>query len=160
MKKLTTLTLCFAVLTLMLFTGCQNPSEHTTTTTSTGESSATVTLTIRCDTIENRENYSHIPNDGVILGATEYAIEQGDSAYDLICKAAEEENLIVATDGDPASPYITGISNIFGGDFGELSGWLFYVNGESPSVGCADYTLCDGDSVEWLYTCNMGEDLS
>ena len=37
-------------------------------------------------------------------------------------------------------------------EHGKSSGWLYYVNGELPKVGIADYTLKAGDKVEWLYT--------
>jgi hypothetical protein len=30
--------------------------------------------------------------------------------------------------------------------------WMYYVNGEMPSVGADAYELVDGDSVEWKYT--------
>ena len=36
---------------------------------------------------------------------------------------------------------------------------MYRVNGETPSVGCAEYALSDGDQVEWLYTCDLGNDL-
>ena len=44
-------------------------------------------------------------------------------------------------------------------DFGDLSGWVYHVNGISPSRGCGDYVLSDGDRIEWLYTCELGHDL-
>lgn len=55
--------------------------------------------------------------------------------------------------------YIEGINNIFEMDFGKASGWIYTVNGESPSVGCANYKLSDGDETEWHYTCENGKDL-
>ena len=51
------------------------------------------------------------------------------------------------------SVYIEGINNIYEFDCGELSGWLYKVNNESPGVGCSLYKLKDGDVVEWIYTC-------
>ena len=36
---------------------------------------------------------------------------------------------------------------------------MYFINGESPSVGCSDYQLSDGDRVEFAYTCDMGADL-
>ncbi|MGM9626294.1 MAG: DUF4430 domain-containing protein [Eubacteriales bacterium] len=45
-------------------------------------------------------------------------------------------------------------------DFGDLSGWIYKVNGETPSVGCGDYVLSDGDEIAWLYTCDLGNDLN
>ncbi|HBL41503.1 MAG TPA: hypothetical protein DDY98_08090, partial [Ruminococcaceae bacterium] len=34
-----------------------------------------------------------------------------------------------------------------------------YVNGKMAPVGCGAYELKAGDKVEWLYSCNFGEDL-
>ena len=33
------------------------------------------------------------------------------------------------------------------------------VNGWYPNYGCSKYTLEDGDTVEWRYTCNLGRDV-
>ena len=56
--------------------------------------------------------------------------------------------------------YIEGISYLYEYDCGDLSGWMYRVNGEIPSVGCGEYRLRDGDCVEWLYTCDLGNDLN
>ena len=55
--------------------------------------------------------------------------------------------------------YIAGINYLYEFEYGDLSGWIYHVNGVSPSVGCADYILKDGDAIEWLYTLNLGEDV-
>ena len=44
-------------------------------------------------------------------------------------------------------------------DFGDLSGWIYHVNGFAPPVGCGEYVLEDGDKIEWLYSCDIGNDL-
>ena len=38
-------------------------------------------------------------------------------------------------------------------------GWLYHVNGQSPDVTCSDYQLQPGDKVEFLYSCDWGQDL-
>ncbi|MBQ8149726.1 MAG: DUF4430 domain-containing protein [Clostridia bacterium] len=43
--------------------------------------------------------------------------------------------------------------------YGELSGWMFFVNGQSASRSCDQYLLQDGDVISWQYTCEMGNDL-
>ena len=58
-----------------------------------------------------------------------------------------------------SSYYISGIDNLYEFQFGDLSGWMYLVNGETPSVGCGEYKLSDGDTVQWLYTCDIGNDL-
>ena len=56
-------------------------------------------------------------------------------------------------------PYIAGINYIYEMDFGDLSGWVYHVNGITPSRGCGEYVLEPGDRIEWLYTCELGNDL-
>ncbi len=42
---------------------------------------------------------------------------------------------------------------------GNLSGWMYSVNGWFPNYGCSRYALKDGDIVEWRYTCDLGYDV-
>ena len=55
--------------------------------------------------------------------------------------------------------YIKGIGYLYELAHGDLSGWVYLVNEESPSVGCASYTLSDGDTIVWHYTLNQGKDI-
>ncbi len=36
---------------------------------------------------------------------------------------------------------------------------MYSVNGIFPSVGCSSYELETGDNIEFIYTCNFGEDI-
>ncbi len=121
-----------------------------------------VTITIRCDTISDAAG-GHIPRDGVILPVTEYLIEEGDTVYDILIEAAKEHGVSVENHGSASGAhgmvYIAGINYIYEQQFGELSGWIYHVNGVSPSYGCGDYVLSDGDVIEWLYTRDLGRDL-
>ena len=54
--------------------------------------------------------------------------------------------------------YVEGIGNLYAFDGGELSGWVYAVNGIFPEVSASAYTLADGDTVEWMYTCDLGRD--
>lgn len=115
-----------------------------------------VTLTIRCDTIVGRAE--HIPENGVILDVTEFDISDGDTVYTVLIEAAKQYKLHIENDGG-AYVYISGIEYIYEFDFGDLSGWMYLVNGKVPSVGVGEYKLQDGDVVEWRYTCDLGEDI-
>ena len=44
-----------------------------------------------------------------------------------------------------------------GGDFGDMSGWMFEVNGEMAEVGCSQYELSAGDVVTWTYVTEFTE---
>lgn len=122
-----------------------------------------VTMTIRCDTIVGKKESEYIPSDGVILPLTEFQIEDGDTVFDILVEAARTYSIQMENEGSAAGAhgmvYISGIHYLYEFDFGDLSGWVYRVNGVSPSVGCGDYTLSDGDRIEWLYTCDLGNDV-
>lgn len=119
----------------------------------------TVTLTIRCDTVVGKTDSEYVPSDGAILDAVEFEIEENETVYDILTEAAREYNIQMENKGSEGMVYIAGIHYLYEFDFGDLSGWMYFVNGETASVGCEDYVLSDGDKIEWLYTCNMGKDL-
>ena len=58
-----------------------------------------------------------------------------------------------------ADGYVSGLGYLYEFDLGPLSGWMFFVNGRTSSVGASDYTLQEGDTVEWRYTRALGEDI-
>lgn len=124
-----------------------------------------VTLEIRCDTLLTQtglreEVASLLPADGVLLAQAEYHLPDGATAYTLLEQAAKLEGLVISTTGSGSSIYITSIGGIAEQDAGSLSGWIYDVNGEIPSLGCGSYSLAPGDAVRFLYTCDLGEDLS
>ena len=114
----------------------------------------TVTICINCEVIKEN-NKKHIPKDGIILKETEVEIENGDTVYDVLSEVCKKENILFSAN----MGYIEGINNIFETDFGKSSGWLYFINGEAPPIGCESYKLADGDKIEWHYTCNSGKDL-
>ena len=124
----------------------------------------TVTMTIRCDTIVGKSDSEYIPEDGCILDVTEFQIEQGDTVFDVLNEAAQTYGLQVENTGSSGSAhglvYIAGINYIYEMDFGDLSGWVYHVNGITPSRNCGEYVLSDGDAIEWLYTTELGHDLN
>ncbi len=117
-----------------------------------------VTISVRCDTVKNK-NAAHIPENGIILDETVIGIEGGESVYDVLCEAANKNGILFEVSGSGKSVYVEGIGNIYEFDFGDLSGWMYYVNGESPSVGCGDFLLSSGDKIEWHYSCELGKDI-
>jgi len=118
-----------------------------------------VVFSVRCDTVSGKTESEYIPADGVILENTEFAIAEGDTVYDILIEAAKKYGIQVENSGVEGMAYITGINYLYEFQFGDLSGWVFLVNGERPSVGCDSYILRDKDVVEWLYTCELGNDL-
>lgn len=117
----------------------------------------TVTLEIRCDTVAGRT--PALPQDGVILPETSFDIAQGDTVYTILTDAARSHGIHLESSGMPGMIYIAGMAQLYEFDYGDLSGWMMFVNGESPSVSCDQYRLSGGEKIQWLYTCEMGNDL-
>lgn len=123
----------------------------------------TVTIAIRCDTVVEKSDAAHIPADGVILPVTTVSLCRGETVYDILIQVARAYRIQVENKGTVTGvrdmAYISGIGYLYEMDFGDYSGWVYYVNGTSGSIGCGDYVLEDGDRIEWLYTCDLGNDL-
>ncbi len=129
--------------------------------------SYTCTLSIECSTIFNNlsmldENKRELlPSDGVILAAQRVTFYEGESVYDVLARTCRENGIHMEASFTPLynSSYIEGIGNLYEFDCGSLSGWTYRVNGWYPNYGCSRYRLCDGDTIEWRYTCDLGRDI-
>ncbi len=125
-------------------------------------------LSVRCDTILSnfkklkREKIPLVPTNGVIYAETELEFTTGESAFDILRRTMREEKIHMEFNETPSykSAYVEGINNLYEFDCGELSGWIYKVNGEIMNVGCSQYTLKPGDKIEWLYTCDFGRDVN
>ena len=122
-----------------------------------GQPIGTVTMQIRCDTLP--AGTENLPPDGVILPETAFPLWQGDTVYDLLTRAARQNRLQLDTSGAQGMMYVSAIQYLYEQAHGELSGWMYLVNGASSSKGCDQYTPMPGDSILWAYTCDMGADL-
>jgi hypothetical protein len=123
----------------------------------------TVTISIRCDTVIGQPGAAHLPSDGQILPEVSVPICEGETVFDILTQVAAEHRLRIQNTGVTASSaalaYVTAINDLKEYDYGDLSGWVYFVNGISPSVGCGEYRLQDGDRITFAYTCNLGEDV-
>lgn len=143
---------------VVLLTDITLPENYYGSVHSKENSIGTVTMSIRCDTVAGK-NAAHIPENGTILDTAEFEIENGDSVYDILLEASKKYEIHVETSGADSTVYVEGIANIYELDFGDLSGWMYWVNGSSPTVSCGEYELSPGDEIEWFYTCDMGMDI-
>ena len=102
-----------------------------------------------------------VPSDGVLLPETTVAFSEGDTVFDVLQQVCRAQGIHMESTWTPAynSAYIEGIGNLYEFDCGELSGWMYSVNGVWPDYGCSGYTLHDGDTVVWSYTCDLGRDV-
>lgn len=133
--------------------------------------SETVTLSIRCDTVLQHygdlppalQSEEFVPPDGVILPPTEYVLREGDTVFDILDRAVRYNRIQMEFQGAEKNPfgsvYIQGIHYLYEFSCGPLSGWMYRVDGEFPHYGCSRYRLHDGQRIEWIYTCDLGQDI-
>lgn len=131
------------------------------------EKAMTCTLSVSCSTIlDNMENLDTekielVPDDGVILAETVVTFYDGESVFDVLQREMKNNKIHFEFVNTPIynSAYIEGIHNLYEFDCGELSGWMYKVNGWFPNYGCSRYKIQDGDVIEWVYTCDLGRDV-
>ncbi len=125
------------------------------------------TLSVSCETILNNKDKLNpdkkdiVPEDGVIFPATEVVFYEGESVFNVLLREMKKSKIHMEFVMTPLynSNYIEGIANLYEFDCGELSGWIYKVNGWVPNYGCSRYSLKDGDVIEWVYTCDLGRDV-
>jgi len=124
-------------------------------------------LSVSCKTILSNmsklapEKHSLVPVDGVIFAKKEVEFFVGESVFDVVKREMVSNKIHFEFSTTPAynSSYIEGINNLYEFDCGELSGWIYRVNGKTASYGSSSYQLSDGDNVEILYSCDLGRDI-
>ena len=127
----------------------------------------TCTFSISCATLLDNmdsipaEKRELIPEDGWILPVQTVTFTEGDSVFDVLQAVTRENKIHMEYEDTPLykSAYIEGIANLYEFDAGNESGWMYSVNGWFPNYGCSRYELQDGDTVEWVYTCDFGDDV-
>lgn len=131
------------------------------------ENQNTCTMLIECSTIlEHKQKLKAgseklVPKDGIIYRKKEVTFKKGDSVFDILLREVKKNKIHMEYSDNAAykSSYIEGINNLYEFDCGELSGWMYCVNGKYPNYGCNRYIIKRGDQIEWHYTCDLGRDL-
>lgn len=132
-----------------------------------GAAAHTCTLSISCGTILGNmdhldsEKTELVPEDGWLLKAETVAFYEGESVFNVLQRTCKQRGIHMEFENTPLynSAYIEGIGNLYEFDAGDLSGWMYKVNGWFPNYGCSRYQLKDGDRIEWVYTCDLGNDV-
>ena len=83
--------------------------------------------------------------EGTTVESTdEYTVAKDASALD----ALQATDLDVTVEDGQYGAYVTSVDGLAAEG---SNGWLYSVNGESPTVSAGDYKLADGDTVTWSY---------
>ena len=142
----------------------QAPAESETT--AEPERSA-CTISISCATLLDKLDTlpaavsELVPADGWILAPVQEEFSDAESVLDILLRVAQREGIHLEYAGTAMgnSAYLEGIGNIYEFDAGELSGWMYSVNGEFPNYGCGQYFPQPGDVIKLVYTCDLGADV-
>ena len=108
--------------------------------TSKGEAVGSVTLSVECEAA-GKTFFPSAPVD----------IHDGDTAFDVLLRIANENRIAVAYSRPYGDVYVSAIGGVSEFDYGATSGWMYSVNGVSPSVSASAYTLKSGDVLVWYY---------
>jgi len=123
----------------------------------------TCVLKVECsDILKNMDKLDNdklgiIPEDGNIFAEKEVTFTDGENVFDVLERELKNKKIHFEFAGIPGSDskYIKGIANIYEFDCGELSGWTYKVNSESPNVGAGEYLVKENDRIEWIYSCDL-----
>ncbi len=143
-------------------------ANDTATTETINEEALYCTLSVSCHSVFensdklNQEKVMILPQDGIIFPETKVVYYDGESAFNILTRELKKNKIHIDFVNSPIynTVYIKGISNLYEKDCGELSGWLYMVNGTVPGYGCSQYILKPGDKIEFIYTCNSGRDVA
>ncbi len=122
------------------------------------------TISIKCNSIlknidklaEGKNKY--VPANGTILSTSKVEFKEGETAFDVTKRACSAAGIQMEYKYSPiyGSYYVEGINHLYEFDCGNESGWKYKVNGWYPNYGSSEYSLKNGDSIVWYYTCDGG----
>lgn len=139
------------------------PDRNQSSTTTQG--TATVSIDILTG-LRNLNAFSsnmrgRIPSNGYFLNPTKISITPGESVWDVTQRAANQYGISIRKEFTPKynSIYIQAINGIGEYNGGERSGWMYNINGIYPNRGASAIKVKDGDTIQWRYTMDYGNDI-
>lgn len=98
----------------------------------------------------------HIPASGIMLKESKIKVKKSSNAYDVLVTACKLNKIAYDAEYSKvySSTYVKGIGYLYEKMAGDMSGWLYLVNGKTANVGASRYTVNEGDTVSWTYTCS------
>ena len=127
----------------------------------------TCTVSISCASLLDHmsdldaEKAELVPQDGWILAPVTVEFTEGQSAFEVLLNTVKANAIHMEYQATALydTAYIEGIGGIYEFDCGALSGWMYRVNGWFPNYGSSRYGVQAGDTIEWVYSCDMGADV-
>lgn len=95
----------------------------------------------------------YIPKSGYIIHNYKCTYKSGDTVYDILKRACDENHIKVSATDSIYGIYVQAINNIREMDFGKYSGWMYSVNGTPPPISCGKFKASPSDEIIFYYTC-------
>lgn len=139
-------------------TTAKSSTKPTTTTATTSKKENACTLTIECKAIlSNMDDLKpghekYVPSNGYILNNYTCAVNSGDTVFDILEKACDDNSIILTSHSSGYGVYVSGINNLDEFDCGSQSGWKYKVNGVDANRSCGYYKLTGGENIVFYYT--------
>ncbi len=122
----------------------------------TGSSSDTITVSFTLLGDEKHgtpsgSNSTHIKKKGNLdtwIQKTKLTLDKGSYVIDAITKALKENGIPYVIEDN----YVSEVNGLGEFDNGELSGWLYTLNGKYPTKGMEEQKLSNGDAIVLHYT--------
>ncbi|MDI4645867.1 S-layer homology domain-containing protein [Cohnella hashimotonis] len=98
---------------------------------------------------------------GYVVAPERVELKENDTVWSVLSRVLDSKQIAYKYEFNPKynSVYVQSIAGDGEFDHGNLSGWMYNVNGTYPDYGASLYKLKDGDSVQWRYTTDLGADL-
>ena len=139
-------------------TTAKSNTKPTTTTATTSKKENACTLTIECkEILSNMDDLKpghekYVPKNGYILNNYTCAVNSGDTVFDVLEKACDDNSIILTSHSSGYGVYVAGINNLDEFDCGSQSGWKYKVNGVDANRSCGYYKLTGGENIVFYYT--------
>lgn len=138
-------------------------SFETTVNKNLNQSSSTEKTTVQCDVsvecksvLKNIDKLKpgheeYVPKNGYIIKDISVSVKKGSTVYDAVKAACASSGVKLTASAGIYGTYIIGFNNIDEKDCSAESGWVYYVNGVSPSKSCSKYTVSENDKIVFSY---------
>lgn len=140
--------IAIALATMLAFaaTGCSTPEEPSEP--APGEATIEVTMVIDCSEAVEAGNKTAIAaaEDGIVYDDTLVLKD-----FETVLDALIASNVEYISNDSTMGKYVSSIAGLGMGDQGDMSGWVFTLNGESVTVSADEQKLEDGDHIEWKF---------
>lgn len=131
------------------------------------EKAIKVTFTIDATVLTKKENYdklgseyqSYVPKDGYIIKNLDVQLTKEYTVEQVLQAIAKEKNITIEYASMSDMTYIEAINNLGSKAVGDMSGWLYMINGEFPMTSIDKTILKDGDKVTFIYSADGGSDI-